>query len=88
MPHEYIAPTRNEIAVGAYHVWERESRPLGRQKENWIEARTQFMLAHQRLEVNPSIGKCWEGWENVILSYSFFLSPGSSEVVGWLGVAV
>jgi CheY-like chemotaxis protein len=45
MAHEYIAPTPDQIAVGAYHVWEKQSRPLGRQKENWIEAERQLMFA-------------------------------------------
>lgn len=44
MAHEYVAPTPDQIAVGAYHVWEKESRPLGRQKENWIEAERQLMF--------------------------------------------
>jgi len=55
MPHESIAPTPDEIAVGAYHLWEKESRPLGRQNENWIEAETQLMLFDQKLEVNLPI---------------------------------
>jgi len=57
MPHEYIAPTRDEIAVGAYHVWEKESRPLSRQKQNWIEAEAQLTLFHHGLEANPSTGQ-------------------------------
>jgi len=54
MAHEYIAPTPDEIAVGAYHVWEKESRPLRRQKENWLEAETQLMQFQRRPEANPS----------------------------------
>jgi CheY-like chemotaxis protein len=44
MAHEYIAPTPDQIAVGAYHVWEKESHPLGRQKANWFEAERQLMF--------------------------------------------
>jgi len=57
MPNANDTPTHDEIAVGAYYVWEGESRPLGRQKQNWTEAQTQFMSFRQRLEANPSIGE-------------------------------
>jgi len=56
MARKYDAPTPEEIAVGAYHVWEKESRPLDRQKENWIEAETHLLHSHEEPEVNPSIG--------------------------------
>jgi CheY-like chemotaxis protein len=55
MPQQYIAPNREEIAVGAYHVWEKERRPSGRQNQNWIEAEAQLRLFHQSLEVNLPI---------------------------------
>jgi CheY-like chemotaxis protein len=55
MTHEYTAPTLDEIAVGAYHVWEKESRPRDRQKENWTEAESQLLLFHERLEAKPAI---------------------------------
>jgi len=55
MVHQYDAPTSEEIAVGAYHVWENESRPLGRQKENWTEAETQLLLFHEWHEAKPAI---------------------------------
>lgn len=55
MAHENIAPTPDEIAVGAYHVWEKESRPLGRQKENWIEAETQLTRLQRWPEANWAI---------------------------------
>ncbi len=57
MPNARNTPTHDEIAVGAYHVWERESRPLGRQKQNWTEAQTELMSFPQRLEANPSMGE-------------------------------
>jgi len=56
MALKYAVPTPDQIAIGAYHVWEKESRPLGRQKENWSEAETQLQLIHEEPEATPSIG--------------------------------
>jgi CheY-like chemotaxis protein len=55
MAFEHDAPPPDEIAVGAYHVWEKENRPLDRQKENWMEAETQLLLFNEWLEAKPAI---------------------------------
>jgi CheY-like chemotaxis protein len=57
MPNAYDTPTHDEIAVGAYHVWERESRPSGRQKQHWTEAQRQLISFPRRLEPKPPLGE-------------------------------
>ena len=48
-------PTSDEVAVGAYHVWEKESRPSGRESENWLEAETQLTLFPREPDAKPPI---------------------------------
>jgi len=47
---EFQAPIPDEVAICAYLIWEREGRPLGREKEHWIEAETQLLAcrAHDK----------------------------------------
>ena len=46
MPQEdngFSHPTREEIAICAYLIWEKEGRPAGRTIEDWLQAETQLM---------------------------------------------
>jgi Protein of unknown function (DUF2934) len=33
-----MMPTRQEIQLRSYQIWEREGRPAGRDKEHWFRA--------------------------------------------------
>lgn len=50
VPH---MPTQNEIAVCAYLIWEKENRPLGHEKEHWLQAETQLLAC-----------RAHDGWTN------------------------
>jgi hypothetical protein len=39
----FSTPTAEEIAQYAYLIWEREGRPVGREKEHWLQAETQLL---------------------------------------------
>lgn len=38
------APTHTDIEVRAYHIWEQEGRPQGRQLDHWLRAEQEFSL--------------------------------------------
>jgi hypothetical protein len=40
--HTAIHPTPEQITVCAYLIWEKEGRPLGRQKSHWLQAEKQL----------------------------------------------
>lgn len=47
---------RREIAVRAYHIWEREGRPQGREHEHWLMAETE-VLGKPAKKARPNGGK-------------------------------
>ena len=44
---EYVAPTDEDIAGYAYHLWEVEGRQSGRDLEYWLEAKTHLTIDRQ-----------------------------------------
>ena len=42
-PRPISENTRREIEVRAYHIWEREGRPPGREHEHWVLAETEIL---------------------------------------------
>ena len=42
------APTREEIALRAYQIWEQEGRPPGRDKEHWVLAEQELTALHRQ----------------------------------------
>jgi len=42
-PGEDQGPVKKEIEYLAYHLWEQEGRPRGREKIHWIEAEDQWI---------------------------------------------
>ena len=57
VPSEILALTQEEIAVRAYHLWEQEGRPLGRDKDHWQRAE------HQLLDLHKQEERALRGWE-------------------------
>lgn len=41
-------PTHTDIEVRAYHIWEQEGRPQGRQLDHWLRAEQEFSPAQPR----------------------------------------
>lgn len=39
----YVEPSNEDIAVCAYHIWEREGRPDGKDVVHWVQARAQLI---------------------------------------------
>jgi len=39
----FHAPAEDEIAVCAYLIWEKEGRPVGREREHWDQAEAQLL---------------------------------------------
>jgi Protein of unknown function (DUF2934) len=56
-PAVTLEPTREEIAVRAYLVWEKNGRQPGREHENWLQAEAEIRAEYQRLNeaVRPEI---------------------------------
>jgi len=51
----FQAPALDEIACCAYLIWEKEGRPMGREREHWLQAETQLMAtrAHDEWTGEP-----------------------------------
>ena len=43
---ESSSPTREEIAICAYLIWEQEGKPSGHLMEHWLQAETQLLACH------------------------------------------
>ena len=41
-------PTREEIALRAYQIWEKEGRPPGRDEEHWLLAERELMALYRQ----------------------------------------
>lgn len=52
-----LLPTPEEIAVRAYHLWEEEGHPVGRDQEHWHRAERQLLELHKQEE------RALRGWE-------------------------
>jgi hypothetical protein len=48
-----ITPSPSEIAKRAYHIWEREGRPHGRDQEHWYAAEREILGATTAEEDRP-----------------------------------
>jgi len=35
-------PRPEQVALLAYHIWEQEGRPAGREQEHWLQAESQI----------------------------------------------
>jgi len=57
MLHEkdgFQVPAPHEIAYCAYLIWEKEGRPLDREKEHWLQAECQLMACRAHDQWVPS----------------------------------
>ena len=45
---EIIQPAEDEVAVHAYHLWEEEGRPSGRDFDHWVKAKSHLIAAKTR----------------------------------------
>ena len=46
-PQTTSNPRPEQIALLAYHIWEQEGRPAGREQEHWLQAESQMKSAHK-----------------------------------------
>jgi hypothetical protein len=51
------APTREEIALRAYQIWEQEGRPPGRDKVHWMLAEQELIALRRQQD------RALRGWE-------------------------
>jgi hypothetical protein len=47
-PKQSKKPTRQEIAVCAYHIWEREGKPSGNDVVYWLQAEKQLIADREQ----------------------------------------